>query len=134
MARRVFYSFHYQRDVQRAQVVRQSWVTQPERETAGFFDSSVFESKQRTSDDALKSFLNEGLKNSSVNCVLAGNQTALRRWVRYERLRGFVDGRGIIGISIHSIWNFQKETDPPGSNPLKYLAFELKNGTSYVQD
>ncbi len=134
MARRVFYSFHYQRDVQRAQVVRQSWVTQPDRETAGFFDSSVFESKQRTSDDALKSFLNEGLKNSSVNCVLAGNQTALRRWVRYELLRSFVDGRGIIGISIHSIANFQKQTDSAGTNPLECLGFEIKNGMLYFKE
>jgi hypothetical protein len=109
MARRVFFSFHYQRDVQRAQVVRQSWVMQPDRETAGFFDSSVFESKQRTSDDALKSFLNDGLKNCSVDCVLAGNQTAWRRWVRYELLRSFVDGKGIFGISIHSIPNFQSK-------------------------
>jgi MTH538 TIR-like domain (DUF1863) len=134
MARRVFYSFHYQRDVQRAQVVRQSWVTQPDRETAGFFDSSVFESKQRTSDDALKSFLNEGLKNSSVNCVLAGNQTAWRRWVRYELLRSFVDGRGIIGISVHSIANFQKQTDSAGTNPLECLGFEIKNGTLYFKE
>jgi hypothetical protein len=134
MARRVFFSFHYQRDVQRAQVVQQSWVTQPDRETAGFFNNSVFESKQRTSDDALKTFLNEGLKNSSVNCVLAGNQTAWRRWVRYEPLRSFVDGRGIIGISIHSIANLQKQTDSAGTNPLACLGFEIMNGTLYFKE
>src|SRR5260370_37615807 len=119
MAGGVFCSFHYQRDFQRAQVVRQSWVTQPDRETAGFFDSSVFESKQRTSDDALKSFLNEGLKNSSVNCVLAGNQTALRRWVRYELLRIYVDGRRLIVISIHPIANVQKQPESSGTNQLE---------------
>jgi hypothetical protein len=134
MARRVFFSFHYQRDVQRAQVVQQSWVTQPDRETAGFFNNSVFESKQRTSDDALKSFLNEGLKNSSVNSVLVGNQTAWRRWVRYELLRSFLDGRGIIAISIHSIANLQKQTDSPGTNPLACLGFEIWNGTLYFKE
>ena len=66
MVRRVFFSFHYERDVQRAHVVRNSWVTKPDREEAGFFDSSVFEGKKKTSDDALKRFLNEGLRGSSV--------------------------------------------------------------------
>ena len=62
MVRRVFFSFHYERDVQRGHVVRNSWVTKPNWEEAGFFDSSVFEGKKKTSDDALKRFLNEGLR------------------------------------------------------------------------
>ena len=73
MARRTFFSFHYKPDATRAWVVRNSWVAkvaQGEREDAGFFDSSVFEAAQRTSDDALKSFLSKGLKNTSVTCVL----------------------------------------------------------------
>jgi len=31
MARRVFFSFHHERDVWRANVVRHSWVTKPDR-------------------------------------------------------------------------------------------------------
>ena len=38
MARRVFFSFHYERDHWRANVVRNSWVTK-DRESAGFFDA-----------------------------------------------------------------------------------------------
>lgn len=60
MARRVFFSFHYQPDVHRAHVVRNSWVTKADRENAGFFDASVFESRKRTSDDALKGFCRRG--------------------------------------------------------------------------
>src|SRR2546426_43847 len=103
MARRVFFSFHYEPDVQRAHVVRNSWVTKPDRESAGFFDSSVFESRQRTGDDVLKRFLIDGLVNCSVTCVLAGAETAWRRWVRFELLRSFVEGKGILEIAIHSI-------------------------------
>src|SRR5580704_536578 len=105
MARRTFFSFHYKPDVSRAWVVRNSWVTklaQGEREDAGFFDSSVFEAKERESDDVLKRFLREGLNNTTVTCVLVGEQTALRRWVRYEVLRSFMRGNGLLGIKIHS--------------------------------
>jgi MTH538 TIR-like domain (DUF1863) len=81
MARRTFFSFHYKPDVTRAWVVRNSWVmkfAQGERDDARFFDSSVFEAAQRESDEVLKRFLRDGLKNTTVTCVLVGSETALR--------------------------------------------------------
>lgn len=127
MARRVFFSFHYQRDVNRAMVARNSWVTKPDRGDAGFFDSSVFESKQRTSPEALRRFLDQGLVGCSVTCVLVGNQTAWRRWVRYEILRSFVDGKGLLAVSIHGIRDMRTRlTDSPGTNPLSCLGFSVE--------
>jgi len=38
MARRVFFSFHYGRDIWRANVVRNSWLLKGDREDAGFWD------------------------------------------------------------------------------------------------
>ena len=46
MARRVFFSFHYERDIWRANVVRNSWVTQ-DREAAGFWDASLWEEAKK---------------------------------------------------------------------------------------
>jgi hypothetical protein len=97
VARRTFFLFQYKPDVTRAWVVRNSWVTklaQGERDDAGFFDSSVFEAAERESDEVLKRFLREGLKNTTVTCVLVGSETALRRWVRYEIFQSFVRGKG----------------------------------------
>ena len=128
MARRTFFSFHYKPDVSRAWVVRNSWVTkiaQGEREDAGFFDSSVFEAKQRESDEVLKRFLREGLANTTVTCVLVGKQTTLRRWVRYEIFRSFIRGNGLLAIRINSIPNLNKETSDAGSNPFDNLAFRI---------
>lgn len=125
MARRTFFSFHYERDVQRAHVVRNSWVTKPNRMEAGFFDSSVFEATKRTGDQALKRFLDGGLVNCSVTAVLIGNQTAWRRWVRYEILRSFVEGKGVLGIYINSLKNFYGTQDYPGPNPFELLGFEI---------
>ena len=42
MARNVFFSFHYDNDVQRAFVVRQSWVTKPNRTASGVIDRADF--------------------------------------------------------------------------------------------
>lgn len=125
MARRTFFSFHYKRDVWRAKQVRNSWVTKTDKKASGFFDSSVFESKQRTSDEALKRFLREGLEGAGVTCVLAGNQTAHRRWVRYELVRSFRVGKGILCARIHRQKNSKGLTDPAGPDPLARLAFQV---------
>src|SRR5690606_26221017 len=84
MARRTFFSFHYQEDVWRVFNVRNCLVVSNDQAADGFFDGSVFEASQKEGDEALKTFLRNGLKNTSVTCVLAGQYTAGRRWVRYE--------------------------------------------------
>jgi hypothetical protein len=125
MARRTFFSFHYKPDVTRAWVVRNSWMTKPDRDDAGFFDSSVFESMQRESDDTLKRFLREGLNNTSVTCALVGAQTVLRRWVRYELFQSFICGNGILAVKVHGIADLNKNTSVEGTNPLAAIAFAV---------
>jgi hypothetical protein len=129
MARRTFFSFHYKPDVTRAWVVRNSWVTkltQGDRDDAGFFDSSVFEASQRESDESLKRFLREGLKNTSVTCVLVGAETCLRRWVRYEILRSFICGNGLFAVRIHTIGALNSPATGAGGNPFDCLAFGVE--------
>lgn len=126
MARRTFFSFHYAKDVGRAQVVRNAWVTKADRTDAGFYDSSVFEASKKEGKEALKAFLRDGLKNSSVTCVAVGEETYSRPWVRYEIVRSFQRGNGILAVGIHGIRNFQKEFGKQGPNPLDYVAFTIK--------
>ena len=133
VARRTFFSFHYRPDVHRAMVVRNSWVTKADREDSGFFDSSVFESKQRN-DDALKAFLLDGLKNTSVTCVLIGAETSLRRWVRFEIFRSFMRGNGLFGIQVGGIKNLRQETCGAGGNPFSALAFTIEGDRLKFQE
>jgi len=82
MAKRVFFSFHYQDVIDfRANTVRNHWLTKKDREDAGFFDASIWESAKKKGDIALKRLINGALKNTSVTCVLIGSQTFNRRWV-----------------------------------------------------
>ncbi len=41
-------------------------------------------------------------------------------------LKSFVDGKGILGVRVHDIRNFQRETDLAGENPFDYLAFKTE--------
>ena len=80
MARRVFFSFEYEHDVSRSMVVRNSWVTQS-REAAGFVDAADFEEVKRGGDPAIKRWIREQLRGTSVTVVLVGSHTCVSRYV-----------------------------------------------------
>ena len=127
MARHTFFSFHYQRDVQRASVVRNSWVTKSDRKEAGFFEDGLWEAAARPEGGGVRRLINRGMSGTSVTCVCIGNETWARYWVRYELLRTFAEGKGLLGVRVHNIANFDGETDEPGHNPFDYLAFTVES-------
>ena len=53
MVRRVFFSFHYERDKWRVNPVRNAWVTQG-REAAGFEDAADWEEVKKQSEEEIK--------------------------------------------------------------------------------
>jgi hypothetical protein len=120
MARRVYFAFHYQNDISRVNVVRNSWVTQ-EREAAGFYDASLWEKAKRTGDDAVKRMISDGIKGTSVTVFLLGSQTAERKWVRYELERSCENGNGLLGLYIHQVKNFAGQTSIQGANILDHF-------------
>jgi hypothetical protein len=70
MARRVFFSFHYKRDGWRVAQVRNSWVTKPDKEAAGYIDAASWEELERQGDEAIKRWINNQLTGTSVTVVL----------------------------------------------------------------
>lgn len=135
MPRRTFFSFHYQEDVWRAWNVRNCWVVNPDEEkSVGFFDASVFEASQKESDDALKTFLRNGLNNTSVTCILAGKYTASRRWVRYEIVRSVLKGNGLLTVDIDGVKNNAKVLGVKGSDPLSEVGVYCSNDRIYFAE
>ncbi|MFZ4857714.1 MAG: TIR domain-containing protein [Desulfuromonadaceae bacterium] len=120
--RRTFFSFHYVPDVWRAWNVRNCWVVKAEDQASiGFFDSSVFEASKKESDDSLKAFLRDGVKNTSVTCVLSGTDTWSRRWVRYEIARSLIKGNGLLTVYIHGVKNKDGVVAVKGADPLAQM-------------
>ena len=107
--RRVFFSFHYERDVWRANVVRNSWVTQG-KEAAGFIDAAEFEAVKRRGDRAIQEWIDEELNGTSVTVVLVGKDTCSSRWVNYEIEESKRIGNGLLGIDISKIEDSQGNT------------------------
>jgi hypothetical protein len=104
MAKRVYFCFHYQDVIDfRANVVRNHWLTKPDREAAGFFDASLWDTAQKQGDVAIKRLINSGIDGTTATCVLIGSDTYARPWVRYEIMKSFKKGNSIFAIHINSI-------------------------------
>ena len=126
MAKRVFFSFHYQDVIDfRANVVRNHKTLK--HESAGYFDASIWEESKKVSDLALKRLINGGLTNTSVTAVLIGSETFSRRWVRYEIMKSLEKGNSLIGIQINSITGKDGKIKEIGPNPFEHLAIEYSS-------
>lgn len=123
MARRVFFSFHHQGDIRRIGQIRNSWVTKPNQEDAGFVDAVQWESIKRQGDDAVKRWIAAQLNGTSVTVVLIGSQTADRPWVIHEIVESHNKGNGLLGIYIHNCRDLDGRTCYPGVNPFDRVHF-----------
>ena len=132
MARRTFFSFHYERDVSRASVVRNSSKTKSGIDPE-WIEAGIWEEAKTKGDAAIKKLITDGLHNTTVTAVLIGAQTSSRRWVNEEIRQSEARGNGLFGIYIHNIKDFNGNTDYKGTNPLpsKYRTYDWVNDDGY---
>ncbi|MDP9649686.1 TIR domain-containing protein [Paraburkholderia caledonica] len=134
MAKRVFFSFHYQDVIDfRANVVRNHWVAKEDREEAGFFDASIWEESKKKGAADLKKLIHDGLENTSTTCVLIGSQTYARPWVRYEIFRSIYRGNRTFGVHINQIKGKDQQVKMNGPNPFDYLALRYSADGTFVE-
>lgn len=117
MARKVFYSFHYDADASRAAQVR----------NMGLFDGNVpcssneWEAVLRGGEAAIRRWIDGQLRGTSCTVVLIGSDTAGRKWIDYEIGESWDRGNGLVGIHIHGLRNLSREQSAAGENPFDGL-------------
>lgn len=116
MARHVFFSFHYQNDIWRVNVVRNSHIVEGTA-AAGFRDASLWEEAKLKGDAAIKRLIDKGLEGTTVTAVLIGSETANRKYVNYEIEKSIERGNGLLGIYIHQIKDSNGYTCRQGAVP-----------------
>jgi hypothetical protein len=119
MRRKVFFSFHYERDVRRIQQVRQSWVVRQNGEAPPFYDKADFEEAKKRAG-GIQKWIDHQLDGCSVTAVLFGRETHEREWVKYEIKRSHERKMGILAIDIHNVKDPIWGVDSPGLNPLAH--------------
>lgn len=125
MARPAFFSFHYQRDIWRANVVRNSGVVIGSA-AAGFHDRSLWEEAKKKSDAAIKKMIDDALIGTSITVVLIGAQSAYRDYINYEINESIKRRNGILGLHIHMIKDKDGHTDYRGAVPSQLVGSKYK--------
>jgi len=121
MARRTFFSFHYQRDIWRINQIR-NIPNITGCAAAGFQDASLWEEAKKKGDVAIKKLIDDGLQNTSVTVVCIGGKTAGRKYINYEIAQSIKKGNGIVGIQIHHLKDQKGNVDSAGDIPAKLKA------------
>lgn len=129
MIRKVFFSFHYARDVRRIVQIRNSWVVRPGDEAQPFYDKAEFE-KAKARAGGIEKWIEEQLKGTSVTVVLFGADTFSRPWVKHEILRSHELKKGMIAIDICGVKDPQSGVDVQGRNPLEHWKVDSTPFTS----
>ena len=114
MAPRVFYSFHYVPDCARVCQVR----------NIGIIDANPpahdneWEQIKRGGEAAIQRWIDGQLNGRSCTVVMIGAETAGRKWIDYEIEKSWNSGKGVVGVHIHNLKNFQGLQAPKGQNPF----------------
>ena len=130
----MFFSFHYERDVWRAGQVRNSWVTKPDREAAGFWDAAAWEEVKKKGEEAIRRWINKQLEGTSVTVVLIGAETSERKYIQYEISQSWDKGNGLIGMYIHKLKVPNERTDIKGADPFVKLGYKGIRTYDWVDD
>ncbi len=114
MARATFASFHYQRDYWRVQQVLNLGAITGQI----IMPAQKWEEVKRQGDAAIQAWIDDQMKYKAAVVVLVGNQTASRRWVKYEVGKAWTDRKPLVGIRVHGLADQKQNTDTAGPNPF----------------
>ncbi len=119
MARRVFFSFHYKPDNWRAAMVRNIGAIEGNKPAS----DNDWENITRGGDTAIKKWIAEQMQGRSCTVVLVGSKTANRKWINYEIVKSWDDGKGVVGIHVHGLKDADGKVSTKGNNPFNYIGY-----------
>ncbi|MDF9346420.1 TIR domain-containing protein [Escherichia coli] len=69
----------------------------------------------------MKEWISEQMEGRICTVILAGTNTADRKWINHEIVESWNRGMGVVAIHIHGLKNKDGEQSAKGKNPLSYI-------------
>ena len=113
MSKSVFYSFYYDRDVHRVQLVRN--INAIEGKPA--LNGQEWEQVRTSSKATVVKWIAEQMSYKRAVVVLIGYETASRPWVIYEIEKAWAAKKPLLGVRIHGL-SSMGSVDSPGPDPF----------------
>ena len=120
MARRVFFSFHYESDNWRAATVRKIGSIEGNSPAS----DNDWEAVKKGGAAAIKRWIADQMNRRICTVVLVGSNTANRKWINYEIKKSWNDDMGLVGIYIHGLKDPDGKTSTKGANPFDHFTCE----------
>jgi len=114
MARRVFFSFHYDPDNWRASQVRMMGAIEGNPPVS----DNDWETITRGGAPNIEKWIKGQLEGKSCTVVLIGSDTAGRKWINYEIEQSWNSQKGLLGIYIHNLKGKDGKQTSKGANPF----------------
>lgn len=119
MARRCFYSFHYEPDNWRASTVRNIGSIEGNQPAKDNDWESISHGVNR--DEKIQRWIADQMQGRTCTIVLVGQATANRKWINHEIVKSWDAGLGVVGIRIHGLKDRFGQTVGVGGNPFDYI-------------
>lgn len=119
MARKCFFSFHYEPDNWRAAMVRQIGSIEGNHLASDNDWETI--AHEPNHEDRIEKWISEQLNGRTCTVVLVGSGTAKRKWINHEIIKSWNNGLGVVGIRIHGLKNRIGETSAMGKNPFDHI-------------
>ena len=121
--RRVFYSFHYQKDAWRVNQIRNMGVVDGNEPVT----PNNWEEIKRNGDTSIQKWIEKEISKCSCVVVLVGSETSERKWVDYEIKEAWKQRKGLLGIYIHNLKDENSQSSKQGNNPFANYVVTTKN-------
>jgi len=117
MARKCFYSFQYNPDNWRVSKIRNIGAIEGNKPAT----DNDWEEIVGGGDTKIKKWISDQMAGKTCTIILAGTNTANRKWINHEIVESWNKGKGVLVIHIHNITDSSGNQSSKGSNPLYYV-------------
>lgn len=114
-----FYSFHYLPDNWRAATVRSIGAIEGNKPTS----DNNWEAVKKGGDTAIEKWIADEMSGKTCIVVLIGSNTAGRKWINHEVIKGWDGGKGVVGIHIHGLKDSDGNVSTRGDNPFDAIGY-----------
>lgn len=129
MARRCFFSFHYQPDNWRASTIRSIGAIEGNQPAL----DNDWEKVTKGGDAQIQKWIESQMEGRTCAIVLIGSNTAKRKWIDYEIKKAWDNKMGVLGIHIHGVKDSSGNTSIKGADPFAHFRLGEKPLSSIIQ-
>lgn len=130
MSHPVYFCFHQERDADRANFVSACTATVDSNRFSDWTDESWLAS-QELGEEGLQELIDKKLSATDVSCLLIGEKTWEKPWIRPMLSRSYKLGRGVLAIHIHNVPDHNGQLVQKGANPMARLNYLGRDNREY---